>query len=137
MTLRVRPRGRTRGAQVSRRSGGATRGGGAGEGTEDGVREPAVAGEGQRVRGALGAERADPGIAAAGDGRAGAFVLGRLADLDAAARGGEPVAALGHVALALDDQIDASFHAGRRLDHPGREAENGADVDVLARPRGA
>src|SRR6185369_14933995 len=127
MASRVRP-----GAN-SRRSGGAAGGGGAGEGAEDGVREPAVAGERQRVRGAVGAERADPRVAAAGDDRRGAVALGRLADLDAAARGGEPVAALGHVAIALDDQVDAPLHAGRRLDHSGREAEYGADVDVLAR----
>src|SRR4051794_33725577 len=139
MTLRVRPGGELAALRpaLRRRSGRATGGGGAGEGAEDGVREPAVAGEGQGVRGALGAERADPGIPAAADGRAGALALARLADLDAAARRGEAVAAIGHVALALDDQVDAPLHAGWRLDHAGREAEHGADIDVLARARRA
>ena len=56
--------------------------------------------------------------------------------LHAPARGHQPVVALGLlVAVGLDDQLDRALDAGRRLEHAGREAEDGADVDVLARAR--
>ena len=99
---------------TSRRNalGRAAGGGGGGEAAEQRIGEPAVAAERQPVGRAVGAERADPGVLAAGHDRAGAVGRGALGDLDAAAADREPVAALGSPSPSTIRSTEPSIPAG-------------------------
>jgi hypothetical protein len=59
--------------------------------------------------------------------------VGDRDDLVAGRQAKRPQRIGGRRVVGLDDQLDRSLETGRRLQEPWRQAENGADIDVLAR----